>query len=195
MKERQQLIEQVLQERQNDRSINYIAARFYFANQQNKLAENAISKTVSEGDLAQVIRGYYLKEFTLYKDILKRSDTKPQKLQEIQQAFAKYQEALSYEEALETGIEGEHRYKIGLRVEKKDDSDTLQGLLVLKVYSGYPFAKAGVQAGDRLLMLAHRQPSSVMGIYRILSNFEAGTSVPLSIERNGKALELDLVVE
>jgi len=195
MNERQQLIEQVLQERQNDRSINYIAARFYFANQQNKLAEDAISKTVSKGDLAQVIGGYYLKEFTLYKDILKRSGAKPKKLQEIQQAFARYQEALSYEEALETGIEGEHRYKIGLRVEKKDDTDTLQGLLVLNAYSGYPFAKAGLQTGDRLLMLAHREPSSVMGIYRILSNFEAGISVPLSIERNGKTLEFELVVE
>jgi tetratricopeptide (TPR) repeat protein len=195
MNERQQLIEQVLQERQNDRGINYIAARFYFANRQDKLAENAISKTVSDGDLTQVISGYYLKEFSLYKDILQRSGANPEKLKEIHQAFAKYQEALSYEEALETGIEGEHRYKIGLRVEKKDNGGTSQSLLVLKAYSGYPFSKSGVQAGDRLLMLAHRQPTSVMEIYRILSNFEAGTSVPLSIERNGKELELEFLVE
>ncbi|MFT5676259.1 MAG: C-terminal processing protease CtpA/Prc [Paraglaciecola sp.] len=184
-----------MQERQNDRGINYIAARFYFANRQDKLAENAISKTVSDGDLTQVISGYYLKEFSLYKDILQRSGANPEKLKEIHQAFAKYQEALSYEEALETGIEGEHRYKIGLRVEKKDNGGTSQSLLVLKAYSGYPFSKSGVQAGDRLLMLAHRQPTSVMEIYRILSNFEAGTSVPLSIERNGKELELEFLVE
>jgi tetratricopeptide (TPR) repeat protein len=196
MKERQQLIEQVLQDRQKDRSINYIAARFYYANQQDKLAEDAISKSLSDEDLSQMTRGYYLKEFALYKNILKRTGTQPHKLNEIKQAFAKYQEAESYDEALETGIEGEHRYKIGLRLKKQDDTgDKPQGLLVLKAYSGYPFASAGVQVGDRLLMLAHRQPTSVMGIYRILSNFEAGTSVPLSIERNGKELEVELVIE
>lgn len=195
IKERQQLIEQVIAERQNDRTINFIAARFYFANQQYKLAEEAISKSLSDGDLQQVIRGYYLKEFALYKDILQYFGAKPEKLQEIEKAFADYQEALSYEESLETGVEGEHRYKIGLRVEKKVDSDTKPGLIVVKAYRGYPFAKAGVQEGDRLLMLAHRQPTSVMGIYRILSNFEAGTSLPLTIERNGKELEFELLVE
>jgi hypothetical protein len=195
MDERQQLIEEVLQERQNDRSINFIAARFYYANQQDDLAQAAISKSVSDTDLAQVFRGYYLKEFALYKDILERSGAKPEKLHEIQQAFTSYQEALSYEEAMETGITGEHRYKIGLRVEKKNHNDAQQGLLVITAYSGYPFAKAGVQAADRLLKLAHREPTSVMGIYRILSNFEAGTSVPISIERKGRELEFELVVE
>jgi tetratricopeptide (TPR) repeat protein len=195
MQARQQLLEQVLQESQNDRSLNFIAARFYFANQQYSLAEKAISKAVSGSDLQQVMRGYYLLQFQLYRDILQHSGNNPEKLHEIQQAFTQYQEALSFEEALETGVEGEHRYKIGLRVKRRIVSDNQQGLLVLKAYSGYPFSKAGVQAGDRLLMLAHRQPASVMGIYRILSNFEAGTSVPLTIERNGKELELELLVE
>ena len=92
-------------------------------------------------------------------------------------------------------MEDEHRYKIGLRVEKKADSDSQQGLLVIKAYSGYPFSKAGVQEGDRVLMLAHRQVKSVLDIYRILSNFTAGTSLPLTIKRQKQELELELLVE
>lgn len=195
MQARQQLIEQVLQDRQNDRRLNFIAARFYFANQQYNLAEQVISKSLSDGDLKQVIRGYYLDEFELYQNILQNSGNNPEKLYAIQQAFTQYQDALSFDEALETGVVGEHRYKIGLRVEKKVDSDNQQGLLVIKAYSGYPFAKAGLQQGDRLLMLAHRQPKSVQHIYHILSNFEAGTSLPLTIKRNEKELELELLVE
>ncbi|PKG98494.1 hypothetical protein CXF95_11420 [Paraglaciecola sp. MB-3u-78] len=195
MQARQELIEQVLQERQNDRSINFIAARFYFANQQYKLAEEAINKSISDGDLKQVIRGYYLEQFELYRNILLNTGNNPEKLHEIQLAFSHYQDALSFEEALETGVEGEHRYKIGLRVEKKADSDSQQGLLVIKAYSGYPFSKAGVQEGDRVLMLAHRQVKSVLDIYRILSNFTAGTSLPLTIKRQKQELELELLVE
>jgi tetratricopeptide (TPR) repeat protein len=195
MPQRQELIEQVLEERQSDRNINLIAARFYFANQQYKLAEEAIGKSVSEGDIDLIVRGYYLEQFGLYRDILAHSAANPEKLLQIQEAFSKYQEALGFEEALETGVEGEHRYKIGLRVKKQVDGETQQGLLVLKAYRGYPFAKAGVKIGDRLLTLAHRQPRSVMGVYRILSNFEVGTSLPLSIERKGKELELELLLE
>jgi Tfp pilus assembly protein PilF len=195
MNERQQLIEHVLEERPNDRSVNYIAANFYYVSQQYKLADEAIRKAVSDEDLAQVIRGYYLKEFKLFKDILQRSGADPEKLVEIQQVFVQYQESLSYEEALETGATGEHRYKIGLRIEKKIDDDAQQGLLVITAYSGYPFAKSGVQRGDRLLKLAHREPTSVMGIYHIISNFEAGTSIPLTVIRNERELEFELVVE
>lgn len=132
---RQQLIEQVLQERQNDRSINFIAARFYFANQQYGLAEQAISRSITDGDLQQVIRGYYLEQFELYRNILQNTGNNPEQLHEIQQAFLHYQDALSFEESLETGIEGQHRYKIGLQVEKKTDDNSQQGLLVIKVFS------------------------------------------------------------
>jgi hypothetical protein len=195
MQARQELIEQVLQDRRNDRSINFIAARFYFANQQYKLAEEAIRKSISEGDLKQIIRGYYLEQFELYRNILIKTGNNPEKLHEIQLAFTQYQETLSFEEALETGVEGEHRYKIGLRVEKKADRDSQEGLVVIKAYSGYPFAKAGVQEGDRVMMLAHRQVKSVLDIYRILSNFTAGTSLPLAIKRQNQQLEFELLVE
>jgi len=192
---RQKIIQQVLAVRKNDRRINFIAARFYFANQQYKLAQDAISQSVSAEDLKYVIRGHYLDQFELYKNILQHSNVEPDKLREIQLALDNYQQTLIYEEALETGVAGEHQYKIGLKIKKKSDADTQEGILVVKALNGYPFAKAGVKAGDRILKLAHRQAMSLMAIYRVISNFQAGTSVPLTVERNGKVIELELMIE
>ena len=164
-------------------------------NQQYELAQDAISQSVSEEDLKYVIRGYYLDQFELYKNILQHSNVEPDKLREIQLALDNYQQTLIYEEALETGVAGEHQYKIGLKIKKKSDADTQEGILVVKALNGYPFAKAGVKAGDRILKLAHRQAMSLMAIYRVISNFQAGTSVPLRVERNGKVIELELTIE
>ena len=195
MEERQQLLEQVLAEHQNDRIINFIAARFYFAIDELTLAETAISGAVSDSDLVDWSRGYYQNEMVLYQKILQRSGTNPDKLGKLNQALETYQQTLTYEEALELGVEGCHRYKIGLRVSRKTGEFVTPGLDVLTVYSGYPFAKAGVQAGDQILSLGHRQPDKVMSVYNILSNFKPGTSVPIMIERDGQKLEMELIVE
>ncbi len=113
----------------------------------------------------------------------------------IEQALAEYQLTLSYDEALELGVSGRHCNKIGLRVAKSKQDDSAPGLEVIEAYSGYPFARASVQSGDRILKVAHRQPETVMSIYNILSNFLPGTSVPVLIERDSRQLEGELVVE
>lgn len=192
IEERRLLIEKVLSYSQNDRSVNRLAAQFYLANDSTELAQVAIEKVVRFEDLYQVGRGYYLQEFTLYRDILKRSGNDSETRQAIEQALDNYQQSLSYDESLEVGIEGKHRYKTGLRVAKEND---IPGLLILKAYSGYPFAKAGVVAGDTLLQIAHRRPISLTAIHNVLSSFEPGASIPILVNRDGSDIELELEVE
>ena len=70
----------------SDREINFVAAKFYLAEQQYELAEKAIKYTISEGDLqSQLPRGYYEEQFQLYRDILIRSGRDPLKLKLIKE--------------------------------------------------------------------------------------------------------------
>jgi tetratricopeptide (TPR) repeat protein len=193
--QRRQLLEQLLELRENDREINFVAAQFYLAQQQYELAEQAIKHTIAEDDLrAQLPRGYYLEQFELYRDILKQSGSDPLKLAQIEEGLQHYQDAQHYEEVLDMGIKGEHNYKIGLKLVKQENQDTA-GLEVLEAYSAYPFARAGLLKGDVLLKLAHRELLNVKTIYRILSGFEPGTILPLQINRDGQKMELSLQVE
>ncbi len=60
MPAQRKLLEQVLAQRANDRDLNFLAARFQFTTGELSRAERAISKAVSEEDLARTFRGYYL---------------------------------------------------------------------------------------------------------------------------------------
>lgn len=193
--QRRQLLEQLLALWKSDREINFVAAQFYLAEQQYELAEKAIKYTISEGDLqAQLPRGYYVVQFQLYRDILTHSGRDPLKLKQIEEGLQRYQDAKSYEEILDMGIEGQHNYKIGLRVMKQNDPK-VRGLQVLEAYSAYPFALAGMVKGDIVLKLAHREVLNLKTIFRILSNFEPGTILPLKISRAGQQMELTLKVQ
>ncbi|WP_297818147.1 hypothetical protein [uncultured Paraglaciecola sp.] len=179
----------------SDREINFVAAKFYLAEQQYELAEKAIKYTISEGDLqSQLPRGYYEEQFQLYRDILIRSGRDPLKLKLIKEGLQRYQDAKSYEELLDMGIEGQYNYKIGLRVMQQNDPK-VRGLQVLKAYSAYPFALASMVKGDIVLKLAHREVLNLKAIFRILSNFEPGTIRPLKISRAGELMELTLKVK
>lgn len=195
LSQRRQLLEQLLALWKSDREINFVAAKFYLAEQQYELAEKAIKYTISEGDLqSQLPRGYHEEQFQLYRDILIRSGRDPLKLKLIKEGLQRYQDAKSYEELLDMGIEGQHNYKIGLRVMKQNDPK-VKGLQVLKAYSAYPFALAGMVKGDIVLKLAHREVLNLKAIFRILSNFEPGTILPLKISRAGELMELTLKVQ
>lgn len=195
IEQRRLLLEQMLAINETDRQVNLVAARFYLTQQQYELAENAINHTITEDDLrAQLPRGYYLEQFKLYRDILKQSGRDPLKLAQIEEGLQHYEDAQHYEEVLDMGIKGEHTYKIGLKLAKQKNQDK-GGLEVLEAYSAYPFAKAGLLKGDVLLKLAHREPLNIKSIFRILSGFEPGTTLPLQINRAGQQLELSLQVE
>lgn len=187
---RQALIEQVLLMRPNDRQINFIAAQFYYHHQDYKKAEEAARLARSDAGMASLRRGYEVEQNRLLRDVLQQRGSDPQLLADIEQALAEYESNMGIEEALEWGLEGRHLYKLGLRVQV-----VAQGLKIVQVYSGYPFAKAGVRTGDILLLLAHRQAKSINELGYILDRLQPGNLVPMRISRDGEEILLQLTVE
>ena len=73
--------------------------------------------------------------------------------------------------------------------------DSPQGVLVVRAYAQYPFARAGVRDEDRILEFGHRPVGSLQEIVGRLLDFEPGTEIPLRIERGDATLTLTLTVE
>lgn len=189
---REQLIEQVLQQRPNDRNINFIAARFYFYAKQYDAALAAVQLARSDDSLSLVARGYEIEQNRLYVAILAASGQQPRLRSELEQALLDYENSQGIEERLEWGIQGEHNYKVGLQVSTRNKD---KGLKILKAYRGYPFALAGVQADDWLISVAHRQPASLSELGYVLRNFQPGSRIPIVVERQGQQLQMELQVE
>ncbi len=72
---------------------------------------------------------------------------------------------------------------------------TGEGAQVLRTYEGYPFAKAGVQAKDQILEVAHRPITVLRDIWLLLIELSPGTDVPLKVKRDSEVLDLTLIVE
>jgi hypothetical protein len=77
----------------------------------------------------------------------------------------------------------------------KAKGDTEAGVEVKHVYAGTPAAKAGLQAGDRLLTLDGRWTDTVADTYRAAGHVAAGTAARLGIRRDGKEMELTVAVQ
>ncbi|HEY5674301.1 MAG TPA: PDZ domain-containing protein [Malonomonas sp.] len=112
--------------------------------------------------------------------------------QQVRDILASQQERATFEEILEAGLDGQHRYKVGLRLAKENPAG---GVEVLKVYAGYPFAKAGLLPGDHLLEFAHREVINLRSVWAPITDFAPGTDVPLKILRDGQELMLTVVIE
>jgi S1-C subfamily serine protease len=70
-----------------------------------------------------------------------------------------------------------------------------EGVVVKKVHKGKPFAKAGVQEGDRLLALDGTKIDSLDVFRRLVRrNAMANNDIVLTVERPGKG-KLNLTVE
>ena len=128
----------------------------------------------------------------LFAAILEARNNDPDTLAEVRQLISTKTSMASYDEILETGYEGKHRYKIGLRIAK---GTTGEGAQVLRTYEGYPFAKAGVQAKDQILEVAHRPITVLRDIWLLLIELSPGTDVPLKVKRDSEVLDLTLIVE
>lgn len=82
----------------------------------------------------------------------------------------------------------------GIVVEKKDNDESA-GVDVTDVFENGPAAKAGLRKGDRLLVLDDHWTDEVNDVYRALENVSPGTSVRVTIERNGKRQNLSVRLE
>jgi hypothetical protein len=79
----------------------------------------------------------------------------------------------------------------GITVDKKKDDETA-GVTITQVRAASPAAKAGLQAGDRLLTLDDRWTDSVADCYLAAGYVKPGTEVCVTIQRGDKELTLKI---
>jgi len=72
----------------------------------------------------------------------------------------------------------------------KEVGDEEAGVLVQSVLTNSPAAEAGLKAGDRLLTLDGRWTDSLRDLYTAAGHVKAGSTVPVTVKRDGKALTL-----
>jgi tetratricopeptide (TPR) repeat protein len=134
---------------------------------------------------------YYLPQLRLYETILERGGFDAATLAEVKAILQQAAEAELYEETLEIG-EGEQHRKVGLRIEKRSPGS---GVLVQRCFAGYPFAKAGVRNGDRIVELGHRRIQHLRDIWQRLMEFKPGADLPLKVQRAEELVELTVIVQ
>jgi len=83
---------------------------------------------------------------------------------------------------------------LGLRVDKEADDDQA-GVNVAEVFKDGGAAAGGLQAGDRLLTLDGRWTDSVEDCFFAASRLRPGTRVRAEILRDGKKLDLQILVK
>ena len=130
-------------------------------------------------------------ELELFAAILDAQHNRTER-QQVLDILATKKEMSNYEEILETGFKDKHWYKVGLKLVKEED---VEGVLVITAYEHYPFHKAGVMSGDRLLKFGHRSIHDMSSITRLILSFTPGTDVPLKIRRGNVELDLTVTVE
>lgn len=177
----------LISEHTGNSSFRALAAKLLHANDRHAEAEVYMRKVLgSYDDRSNVQR------LTLLASIIE-AQNKQSEAQEIRGMINRQTEKALSEEIMEIGVEGKHRYKMGLKVTKNNDKSAV--IKVLKVYKDYPFAKAGVKEGDELLSVAHRPITNLRSITRVLLDFLPGTEVTLTVKRNNEELSMTLLVE
>ncbi len=185
LQQRIEIVEFTLQHGSNDRYFNLVAAKLFHTASDNQRAETLLRDVIGDYD-----ERTNTDQLTLLAKVLEAKNK--QESIEIRELLSKIATRDHYEEILETSIDGKHRYKVGLRVAKQN---TANGIEVLKVFSGYPFAKAGVQAGDLLIEFGHRKVENLRSIWVPINDFSPGTDVPLKLQRGDKLMDVSIVIE
>ena len=186
MNDRISLMEFALEHGGSDRGLQLLAAKLFHSAGRNDQAEPLVRKLLGDYDERSDSE-----TLALFAAILE-AQNKNEEAQQIHEILSRKEERSTYEEILETGYEDKHRYKVGLRVAKQNEGE---GIEVLEAFEGYPFAKAGVQQGDRLLEFAHRKVENLRSIWVPINDFSPGTDVPLKIRRGDEVLKLTIVIE
>lgn len=193
MEERRSLLEEALSHGGSDRALHFLAARFYYKTADYEKAVSAVKASLWDEDLDY--SSSYASEIPkleLYAAILEASGNDPETLNKLRELLEQNKEDQLYDQILEIGQEDQHNYKVGLKVHAGASEE---GVLVVSAYEGYPFAKAGVQEGDRIFEFAHRKIKTLRDIWLPLIEFDPGTELPFKVKRGEEILNLTLVVE
>lgn len=168
------------------RQLQYIAAKLFHHAGHHDEAEALIRKSLGSYD-------FYSNEehLSLFADILDARGNKDE-LDQVQKILTQKQDRLNFDDILESSVNDGRNYKIGLKSPRSDDPD---GVLVIKAYERYPFHKAGVRDGDRIIQFGHREFSNLRSIVNLIFELSPGTDVPLTIQRGENLLDLTFVVE
>ncbi len=166
--------------------LQLVAAKLFHHSGHNNEAEIWIRKK-----LGNYSSRNHTEELALFAAILEAQDNKTER-QQVLDMLAQKKELSTYEEVLETGFKDKHWYKVGLKLAKEDDAE---GVLVIKAYEHYPFHKAGVRSGDRILKLGHRSIHDMSSVTRLILSYTPGTDVPMKIRRGSVELNLTVAVE
>jgi len=191
MEERKAVLEEALTHHPRNRPLNFLAARFYHEMGDYDRAVRALKASLGREDLSRAHHSD-MPKLALYVTILEKSAKDSATLARLRDMLAKHKEAERYEEALEAGLKDQHRYKVGLKV---GAGVSKEGVLVVHAYEGYPFARAGVRDGDRILEFAHRQIETLRDIQLLLYAFDPGIELPFKVKRDNHIVNLTLVVE
>ena len=73
-----------------------------------------------------------------------------------------------------------------------DDND---GLPIKSVTEGRPAEKAGLKAGDKMIMLAGREIRNIDGYMAVMATLKAGEAVEVIVRRQGKEVKLKVTPE
>lgn len=168
------------------RQLRYIAAQLFYQAGLNDDAETQMREALGSYDFYS-----QADQLALFADIL-GIQKKLEEQQRVQEILARKEDRQKYEDVLESSLEGGHHYKIGLKASRDHDAD---GVLVVQVYEQYPFHKAGVREGDRLLEFGHRKINSLRTIINLIFDFSPGADVPLKVQRGAEVLDLTVVIE
>ncbi|MFV1950712.1 MAG: tetratricopeptide repeat protein [Nitrospinota bacterium] len=190
MKERVRIIEFALEHYENDKNLNFVAANLYYVLGDYKKAYHAIQKAL--GNYKSYVSHSDLSKLELFVKILEDGKLDSRTLSEVRKTLKERHEREMYDQILETGYSDKRRYKLGLKAPSKPSDD---GVLVIRAFEGYPFTKAGVRKGDRIIEFAHRKVQTLRDISIPLIEFEPGIDVPVKIKRGDEILDLILVVE
>lgn len=185
-----QLIDSVVKDSPNDRNVNFLMAKYFFSIQDYQQARRYLNKIFKIADLAKPLYSSNYRHAELLRDILQVTKQNPEVQQRLLQEIEFYWQQSDIAESMVWQINENASYRIGLRVYSRANS-----LTVIRAYSTYPFAKAGLRPSDRLLTLNGKKLASLEELKKIIGSVEIGNKLPVTWQRQGHTMQSTLTIE
>lgn len=185
-----QLIDSVAKGSPNDRNVNFVMAKYWFSQGNYQQARGYLNKVFKLADLAKSLYSSNYRHAELLRDILQVTQQNPEDQQRLVAEIEAYWQQSDIAESMVWQKNESGSYRIGLRVHSRAN-----GLTVIRAYSDYPFAKAGLRPSDRLQSLNGKNLESFEELKKMISSVEIGSKLPITWQRQGQTLQGTLIVE
>jgi hypothetical protein len=114
---------------------------------------------------------------------------------DIAYALATREEAMPYINNGPRPSPGRTRAKVRLGIAPGNYADDDPGVMVGDVFDGTTAAIGGVKKGDRIIRWGGEELSDIMGMMEHLGDLKPGDKVRITVVRDGKEIDLDLVMK